>query len=133
MRILALDLGDVWTGTAISDPLKIISTPLKTIKTINLINEIQEIINNKNIEKIIIGYPKTMKGNESHQTKKILNLKEKIQTKFKNIKIILWDERLSSKRANLIKKSTNKEDKIHKHSIAAALILELYLQFINCK
>ena len=131
MRFLALDLGDVWTGTAVSDPLKIISTPLKTIKTINLITELKEIINNKNIEKIIIGYPKTMKGNESNQTKKILILKEKIKNNFKDIQIILWDERLSSKRADLLKKSNKKEDKIHKHSIAAALILELYLKFIN--
>ncbi len=40
MKILALDLGNSWTGVAISDALKIIARPYKTIATTNLISSL---------------------------------------------------------------------------------------------
>ncbi|MBI2344567.1 Holliday junction resolvase RuvX [Candidatus Dependentiae bacterium] len=131
MKVLALDLGDVWTGTALSDPLKIIARPFKTIKTSELLTSLQEIVNSQPIDTIIIGYPKTMRGTESEQTKKVLVQKEKIEQLFHNKKIILWDERLSSKAARDIQGKKAKTEGINEHSIAAAVILQTYLQFLS--
>ena len=75
MKILALDIGDKWTGTAVSDPLGIIARPYKTVETKELEIFLSETIGSENIEKIIVGYPKTMRGTESEQTKKIRELK----------------------------------------------------------
>lgn len=131
MKVLALDLGDVWTGTALSDPLKIIARPFKTIKTSELITSLQEIINSQPIDTIVIGYPKTMRGTESEQTKKVLVQKEAIEKKFSHKKIILWDERLSSKAARDIQGKKAKTESTNEHSIAAAVILQTYLQFLS--
>ena len=131
MKVLALDLGDVWTGTALSDPLKIIARPFKTIKTSNLLPELQEILNSQQIDTIVIGYPKTMRGTESEQTKKVLAQKEKIEKSFSNKKIILWDERLSSKTARDIQGKKARSESVNEHSIAAAVILQTYLQFLS--
>ena len=71
-----------------------------------------------------------MSGTESEQTKKIIAQKEELEMLFPKIKWILWDERLSSKRLN-IKQAKNKADKVHSHSIAAASILQTYLDFLD--
>lgn len=131
MKILALDLGDVWTGTALSDPLKIIARPFKTLKTVELIEGIQEILNSQQIDTIVIGYPRTMRGTESDQTRKVLTQKEEIEKLFPDKKIILWDERLSSKAARDIQGKKAKTEGTNEHSIAAAVILQTYLQFLS--
>ena len=131
MKILALDVGDVYTGTAMSDALGIIASPFKTILSKELESFIESIIEKEKIKTIVIGYPKTMKGTISDQTQKVINLKEYYEKRFPNVSWVLWDERLTSKRAEKFKKSKDKSDKIKLHSIAAAIILDTYLEFLQ--
>lgn len=131
MKALALDLGDTWTGTALSDALKIIATPYKTVKTIDLMPFLNDLIKKERIDTIVVGHPRTMRGTDSQQTKKVIEQKEIIAKHFPDQKCILWDERLSSKHAKSIKPNKTKQDSTHEHSIAAALILETYLQFLT--
>lgn len=131
MKIAALDIGDVWVGVAISDPLGIIAKPLETVKFPQLKQYIASLIEKEKIQTIVIGYPKTMRGTESEQTKKIVTIKQELEQQISNVQWILWDERLSSKRAATHKKTTTKEEKIKSHAIAAAYILEGYLQYLN--
>lgn len=130
-KVLALDLGDQWTGIAISDASKILAKPLKTVPTAQLVVTLQDIFDQEAIETVIVGYPKTMKGTESQQTIKVTATKQELEQKFPDYKWLLWDERLSSKRAQSISKSTSKEDKLHAHAVAAAFILDSYLQFLS--
>lgn len=129
MKILALDIGDVWTGTALSDASGIFARPYQTAETKKLTQFLEELFAKESIEQIVIGHPRTMKGTSSDQTKKVEKAKEELEKQFANKKFILWDERLSSKRAESLKKARTKEEKIKSHSIAAAFILESYLQF----
>jgi putative Holliday junction resolvase len=127
MKILALDLGDVWVGTAISDALGILARPYKTVKADELTPFLTTLFNEESIATVVVGYPKTMRGTESEQTIKVKNLKEELARIFPETAWVLWDERLTSKRADALKKGITKEDKIQSHSMAAALILESYL------
>jgi putative Holliday junction resolvase len=129
MKILALDIGDVWTGTALSDALGMFAKPYQTTETKNLNAFLRDLFLKETIETIIIGHPRTMKGTSSDQTKKVEEAKGTLEKEFPAKKFIFWDERLSSKRADALKKATTKEEKIKSHSIAAAFILESYLQF----
>jgi putative Holliday junction resolvase len=129
MKILALDIGDAWTGTALSDALGMFAKPYQTVETKNLVSFLQTIFAKETITKIVVGYPRTMRGTSSDQTKKVEEAKVKLEATFPDKQFLLWDERLSSKRAEMLKKAKTKEDKIKSHSIAAAFILENYLQF----
>lgn len=131
MKVMALDLGDVWVGTALSDPLKIIAKPYQTVKLPELVSFLHELFKKEQIDTIVIGYPRTMRDTESQQTKKVLLQKEILENEFPLKKYILWDERLSSKQAKTIQRQNSKTDSIKEHSIAAALILETYLQFLT--
>ena len=136
MKILALDLGDKWVGSAISDPLGITCKPLKTVELSDLKAFLQKTLPEHDISTVVVGYPKTFSGTESDQTKKIVKLKEELASEFATvnlteIKWILWDERLSSKRALEIQSGKHDaESKRQNHSLAAAFILQSYLDHL---
>lgn len=130
-KILTLDLGDQWVGTAITDREQLFARPYKTVELNKLEEFLKETIKLEEIKQVIIGYPKTMGGKISDQTQKVINKKEELAKNFPDIEFILWDERLSSKRAQTVGKIKSKEDKIKSHSIAAAFILDTYLEYLK--
>jgi len=131
MKTAALDIGDVWTGIALSDALGITAKPYKTVTTNTLESELKNIISQELISTIVVGLPKTMRGTESQQTEKVRTTFAELERTFPDVTWKLWDERLSSKRAQNLKKPLTKEDKLQIHAIAAAFILSSYLSFIS--
>lgn len=137
MKILALDLGDKWVGSALSDPLGITCKPYQTIEIEQLHAFLEKALSNENITVVIVGNPQTVSsGGQSEQTKKVIQLKEELEKKYsswqeRSIEWLLWDERLSSKRADQLKgkQAHSPEGKRQQHSIAAAFILQSYLDF----
>lgn len=129
MKCLALDLGDKWVGTALSDSLGLLARPYKTVTFDELLPFLHNLFQQEKIETIVIGHPITMRATESKQTETIVQTKNKLMQEFPEHTWILWDERLSSKRAQTLKKAKTKEEKIKSHSIAAAFILESYLSY----
>ena len=132
----------MWIGTAISDPLGITCKPLQTVQFHSVLDFICEVVAKEDIREIVVGLPCTLDGKESEQTiktrKQVEILKSKIAEKTSlTIDWNWWDERKSSQQAGHImrrnKASTSRrackrmENKNHEHSVAAALILQGYL------
>jgi len=130
-KVLALDVGDVWTGMALSDPLGMIARPYTTVKTVDLEEVLSDLLVEQSIDTVIVGHPRTMKGAISEQTKKAKLVKEQLERKFETVPWILWDERLTSKRAQTLKKGSKKQEKLKSHAIAAAYILDSYLEYLR--
>ena len=129
-RTLGIDYGDTRIGIAVSDPLKIISKPLRTLKNNdNFLTELQNIIKEKNVDAIVVGYPIGMKGQVTKQTEKVDSFIELLAENI-NIKILKVDERLSSVSASKslilqgIKTGHNKE---LIDDTSAAIILQEFL------
>lgn len=129
MKILALDIGDRWTGVAISDPLGILPRPYDTTKTTDLYTFLEKVIPKEYISTIVVGLPTTMRGTESDQTKKVIAMTQELKNHFPSIEWKMWDERLTSKQAAGIKSTKTKEDKLRSHAIAAAIFLSTYLEY----
>lgn len=136
MKILALDLGDKWVGSATSDPLGITCKPYQTVDITQLSVFLSQVLGKESISTVVIGYPKTMSGGESDQTIKIVKTKEDLERQFPSVNgttitWVLWDERLSSKRASTLQNNkSDPESKKKSHSLAAAFILQSYLDFL---
>jgi putative holliday junction resolvase len=137
-KCIALDLGDAWIGIAISDFLKIAAKPLKTVGIAQLDAALAILLAQEPIEIVVVGLPVTVGGGtDSDQTKKIrqeaVRLEALMQTKgFTEIRWILWDERLSSKRAAALTKGPqSKEEKLMGHAKAAAFVLQNYLDHLS--
>ncbi|MFC1540611.1 Holliday junction resolvase RuvX [Candidatus Margulisiibacteriota bacterium] len=135
MRILGLDFGAKRIGVAISDPLGLTAQGIAVISKgaafQDDIREINKIIEQyEGVTEIVVGLPKTMKGEIGPQAQKVLEfigaLKENI-----GLSITPWDERLTTVEAErtLIAAglSRQKRKKVIDRS-AAAYILQSYLE-----
>ena len=131
MTLLGLDIGEVRTGVAISNEVSSICSPLDFIKSNeNLIQKISELIDEHSIDTIIIGLPMLMNGREGKRAKYSRKIKKQLENRYELLKIVLWDERLTTKQAEkYLKEMTNDRKKIKDNidSLSAVLILENYI------
>ena len=131
-RVMALDYGERKIGVALSDSLQIIAYPYKTIdrkKTPNYIGEIKNILEEKEVGTIVVGYPISMAGTETKQTKITLDFIDELKNKI-GIDVYKCDERLSSKEATRYLKEQNIKTGHNKEKIdqiSASIILEQFL------
>lgn len=132
-KILGIDYGTVRVGLAITDALGITSQSMDTL-TINnddniLIDKLDEIIQKEKVNEIVIGYPKHLNGDKSETAEKIDKIIEILESK--NIKVIKWDERLTTVMAYKTMRDLNikqKDKNKHADRLAAQYILEDYLK-----
>ncbi len=133
MRYLALDLGTKTLGLALTDKTNTIASPYKTLYFCDyneLIEELKKIVEEKNIGKFILGYPKNMNNTIGEAVKRTDKFKLILEDNF-DLPIILIDERLSTLEAENILIQTDTSRKKRKKvidSYAASIILETYLK-----
>jgi len=134
-KIISLDFGLKRTGIAITDDKQIISSPLTTVDSVNLMSFLQQLITKENIEAIVLGYPTRLDGSDSHITENVRLLKQVLEKEFPDKKIVFQDERYSSASAmetiHLMGKAKHKKDKKLVDRVAATIILSEYLQSIQ--
>ncbi|MDP2632496.1 MAG: Holliday junction resolvase RuvX [Candidatus Curtissbacteria bacterium] len=123
--ILGIDLGEKTTGLAISESQ--LATPYATIVHKNqneALAKITKVCNELGVDTVILGF---VEG----KIKSLFNsFAAKLQSIRPNLKIVLWDETLTSRQAteNMIKLGIAKNKRATKqHEAAAAIILQSYL------
>lgn len=133
MRYLGLDLGSRTLGIAISDATGFIASSYKTIRHNEeyekLLNEVVNIVKEKEIDGIVLGFPKNMNNTIGPKGELSIEFKEKLE-KLVDIPIYLQDERLTTKSATdlLITGNVNRKDrKKVVDSVAATIILQSFL------
>ena len=103
-RILGIDHGNRRIGLALSDPMQIISKPLETITYRNIetvFEKLKLLIREKEVEKIILGLPLGMNGQDTDQTRQVREFRVLMESELL-IKVDFEDERLSSLSARKI-------------------------------
>ncbi len=135
-RILAIDHGLRRIGLALSDPMRIISSPFKTIIVENeddAFDQLEEIVKTKEVDSIVMGLPIRTDGKDSPQTEIVRQFRDKLQVRL-NKKVHFVDEAYSSTEAHRILKTMGKkygDDKGAIDRIAASIILEQYMKEIS--
>lgn len=133
-RYIGLDLGNRTCGVAVSDPLGMIATALHTIrffeKDLNgCLEEVIKIINEKKVEKIVLGYPYNMNGTLGPQSEYVREFKTMLEERT-NLEVILYDERLTTVEVQKVMVSADVSRAKRKKvvdTLAATLILQSYL------
>jgi len=132
-RILAIDYGRKRIGLAVTDSNKIIANRLNTISSHEIWSFLDEYLKKEAIEKVIVGYPKTLNNEASEAVKYINPFLKKFQQKYSDIALELFDERFTSKIAMRAMidaglKKKKRQDKKLVDGVSATIILQNYLE-----
>ncbi len=136
-RIVALDIGDVRIGVAVSDPSGTIAYPVEVIIRVGWgpdVRRINAICARYETKRIVSGLPLNMDGSEGFQAKKVREFCTQLEKA--GLHVSFQDERLSTVSAEDVLLSANVSRPGRKQNvdkIAASIILEQYLNEQNTK
>lgn len=129
---MGIDLGDVRTGLAVSDPLGILASGIGTF-TANgkraLVQLIKEQAEKYRVEEFVIGNPINMNGTVGERSEKVRAFAEYLE-KETGIKVIMFDERCTTMAAHQILNMTDTRGKKRKAAVdtlSAQIILQNYM------
>jgi putative holliday junction resolvase len=144
-RIIALDYGLARIGVALSDPSKMIASPLETMlaekkteltaaKVVKELKLHQEAYR-YNLEEIVIGLPLLLNGKIGLQADEVKHFVE-ILRKLSSVPIVTWDERLTTVQADRSMREgnlTRKKRAKNVDSVSAVILLQNYLDHKSYK
>lgn len=129
---MAIDYGRKRCGLAVTDPLRIIASPLTTVATPKLEEFLRGYFAAERVTEIVIGYPVTVNNLPSESVKYINPFIARFRKVFPEVELHLADERFTSQiamRAMIdggLKKS-DRRDKAVVDRVSASLILQSWL------
>lgn len=133
-RILAIDYGRKRCGIAVTDILQITPGGLCTVRTCDLMNFLNDYISRETVDRILIGKPQQMNGQESESMVHIRPFVRKWQELHPNIPIEFVDERFTSRLAKraIIEAGIGKQKRQAAHGlideVSAVIILQSYME-----
>ena len=134
-RVMAIDYGKKRTGLAVTDPLRIIATPLDTVPTNELMNYLGGYMKKESVDEFVVGMPKTLKNEDSEIAPLVRVFVEALNKLYPEKKIHLADERFTSRMAMqaMIEGGMKKKDRRVKGNvdkISATIILQSFLRTV---
>ena len=132
MRVLGIDYGTKRHGLAVSDPLKIFSQPAGLVERQGSdlgLAKIARVIEEKEVERIVVGLPFHMDGRPGDHHDEVLALVAALEERF-GLPVETVDERLTTVQAErtlALTRMTRKKRKERVDQMAAQLILQAWL------
>lgn len=125
--LLALDVGTKRIGVAVADVAVPIAIPLTTLEVDGTeLDRVADIIKEKSVDKVIIGYPRNQSGDATDQTSISEIFGKRVMA---YAEIVFQDESLTSVMAEeRLKRSGKPYEKGDIDALAAAIILQDYLE-----
>lgn len=130
--MIGIDYGRKRTGIAVTDPERIIATPLTTVPTHELMAFLVKYISDEDVDALVVGLPRQMDSSESESEQYIRPFIAQVEKKFPGLPIERVDERFTSMMAGrtIIESGVNRKarrDKSLVDKVSAAIILQTYL------
>lgn len=132
-RVLAVDLGDVRVGVALSDPMGWTAQPLPTIPAKSAggpVKAVAALVREHDVETVVVGLPLLLSGEEGERARLSRAFGARLGAEFPGLEIVLWDERMTSSQAErqMIADGVRRNRrKATVDAVAATLILQSYL------
>jgi len=131
-RVLAIDLGTVRVGLALSDPLRITGQPMGHLERRSLGKDLQvliDLVTEKEVSTVVLGHPLLMSGAAGERAQDAEKFAERLRAALP-CPIVLWDERLTTVQAERALREGNVDGRKRRlvvDAAAAALLLQSWL------
>lgn len=135
-RVIALDVGDVRIGVAVSDPTGTIAQPLEVYKRVGYGPDskyVKALCDRFETDQVLLGLPLNMDGTLGGQAQKAQDFGRVLEERM-GLTVFYQDERRTTVTAEsvLISGNVRREDrKLYVDKLAAAVILEQWLASQN--
>ena len=130
-RIIALDIGSVRIGVAVSDPLGFFAQGVAVLDAKGCwLSELAKIAGEYEKPKLLIGMPRRTDGSEGPEAVRMRETAKSVQEYFPDLEIEFWDERFTTTIAQqaLLEADVSRAGRKKKvDKIAATLLLQSYL------
>ena len=130
-RIVCLDVGDVRIGVAVSDPARLIATPIEVIHRVGWgpdCRKIKAICDRYETREVLSGLPLNMDGSEGFQAEKVRAFCAQVEKQ--GLQVRFQDERLTTVAAEeaMLEDGMDRASRKQRvDKVAAALILQQWL------
>ncbi len=124
----ALDLGEVRTGVAISDPGGALARPLEVVPSGRLTEYLGALLADEAVSEVVVGVPKTLGGEAGFQARKVLERLDALREEFPGVYFVEWDERFTTRLARSSRGAAGRKKRGAKerldHFVAAGMLQE---------
>jgi putative Holliday junction resolvase len=135
-RIIALDLGEKRIGIAISDPDRIIASPMCVVNHVSRktdVDAVLRIVKENEANHVVIGNALGENGEETRQSRHAQRFLEAMHA-VSDLPVTLWDESFSTNTAQATRVNmgvSREKRRGHLDDLAAAIILQSYLDALR--
>lgn len=101
--LLGLDLGEKTIGVAVSDPMRMVASPLELIRKTKFTddaNALFKLMDHRQVAGIVIGLPVNMDGSEGPRAQSCRAFARNLLRLRDSLVIAFWDERMSTMAVN---------------------------------
>ena len=131
-RVLAIDYGTKRVGLAITDPLRLIATPLDTIHSQDLLAFVKAYHLREPLAAVVVGMPRTLLNEPTDVTSAVVGLLRTLRRELPDLPVHELDERYTSKMAHAAMlagglRRKARQDKAMVDKVSATLILQSFL------
>jgi len=135
-RILALDIGQKRIGLAVTDPERIIASPLETVHVKDIWEYLSQYILENGVDAMVIGNPLQMNGTPSEAARFVNPFINRFKKLFPAVAVNTYDERFTSVMATAAIRESGvnrkkRQDKGLTDKVSAAIMLQSYMQHLQ--
>jgi putative Holliday junction resolvase len=98
LRLLALDVGDVRIGVALSDESQTLASGLATLRSLGPRKDVQQVaalVREHGVGELVVGLPLRLDGSRGSQAEKVMAFVERLR-RVLPVPVVTQDERLTS-------------------------------------
>lgn len=131
-RVLAIDLGTVRVGLALSDPLRITGQPMGNLPRRSLGKDLRaliDLVRENDVATVVLGHPLLMSGVAGERAQDAERFADRLRAELP-CPVVLWDERLTTVQAERALREGGLDGRKRRTVVdaaAAALLLQSWL------
>jgi putative holliday junction resolvase len=137
-RLLAIDLGEVRIGLAVSDPTQTIASPAETLQVPRdqdgpTLDALVNAVERHEVAGIVLGEPRQLDGNAGAPAKRARWFAERLRQRTE-LPVLLWDERFTTteaERVMLAQDASRADRRANIDRVAASVLLQSVLESLR--